>query len=163
MVKEKATIFKRVADVWVKIFAFVLFAAVSINFLEIVMRVFFSASVDLFYDLPAWLTTWSMLMVAGIILLDNEHLCIEALRNQVKGKGGKFLDTVNNLLTILFGAVITYSGIIYVEQLYSFNTVFTRVITIPRWLVELCVPLGMGIFTLCAVIKLVADVRKKLE
>ena len=148
-------------DGWIRFFSYVMFAAITINFLEIVMRVLFNSSVDLLFDLPAWLTTWSMMLISGMILLDNEHLCIEAVRSKMTGKAAKTLDFINNILTIIFAATVTYSGILFVAQLYAFNTAFTRIITIPKWMVESCIPIGMGVFTICAVIKTVQDLKKK--
>ena len=156
--KKRLTVFK---DRWIVFFSYVLFAAITINFLEIVMRVLFNSSIDLMFDLPAWLTTWSMMLIAGMIHLDSEHLCIEAIRSKLTGTPAKLLDFVNNILTTIFAAVVTYSGIMFVKQLYTFNTAFTRIITVPKWMVEICIPIGMGVFTICAIIKTIQDLRKK--
>lgn len=150
-------------NAWVIFFSFVLFGAITINFVEIIMRVLFNFSIDLMYDLPTWLTAWSMILISGVILLDNEHLCIEVLRSKLGAKGKKYLDCINNLLMLIFGATVTYAGFLFTSQLIQFNTAYTRIITIPRWTVEICVPIGMGIFTLCAVIKFIHDVRRKYE
>ena len=155
--------FASLKNAWVIFFSFVLFAAITINFLEIVMRVFFNFSIDLMYDLPTWLTAWSMILISGVILLDNEHLSIEVLRSKLGAKGRKALDFINNLLTLIFGIIVTYAGFLFTSQLIEFNTAYTRIITVPRWAVEICVPIGMGIFTVCAVIKLIHDVRRKYE
>ena len=105
--------FEAFKEAWIKFFSFVLFVAITINFLEIVVRVVFESSIDLMFDLPAWLTTWSMLLIAGFIHLENGHLSIEALSSKVKGKTKKILGVVNNLLTILFAGTITYAGILF--------------------------------------------------
>lgn len=147
-------------DGWIRFFSYVMFIAITINFLEIVMRVLFNASVDLLFDLPAWLTTWSMMLISGMILLDNEHLCIEAIRSKLTGSAAKSLDFINNVLTTLFAATVTYAGVLFTAQLYEFNTAFTRIITIPKWMVESCIPLGMGVFTICAVIKTIQDLKR---
>lgn len=163
MEKPEETSFEKAKRIWVTLFSFVFFAAVSVNFIEIIMRVVFNASVDLLYDIPAWFNTWAMLLVSGVILIDNEHLSIDAIRSKITGKKAKVLDAVNNLLTIIFGGVVTYSGIVFVKQQFTFGTVYTRIITIPSWIVELCVPLGMGLFTVFAVIKFIRDIRRTYQ
>ena len=163
MESEPQSRFEKLKKIWVYFFSFVLFTAISINFFEIVLRVLFNYSIDLMYDLPAWLTAWSMILVSGIILLDNEHLCIEVLRSKMPAKGKRTLDFINNILTLIFGATITYAGFIFTKQLYTFNTTYTRIIAVPKWMVEVCVPLGMGIFSICAVIKLIHDIRRKYD
>lgn len=156
-IKSRIIAFK---EGWIKFFSYVMFIAITINFLEIIMRVFFNYSIDLMFDLPTWLTTWSMMLISGMILLDDEHLCIEAVRSKLTGNTAKTLDFINNILTTIFAAIVAYSGFMFVAQLYRFNTAFTRIITIPKWVVESCIPLGMSVFTVCAIIKTVQDLKK---
>ncbi len=159
---EDKPLSERLKVTYIKYLSYLFFVAVSINFLEIIIRVVFNRSVDLFFDVPTWCTSWVMILASGIILLDNEHLSIDALRHSMRHNVflTKSLDLVNNILTLGFGLVLTVGGILWVKQLYNFGTVYSRSINIPSWLVELCVPLGMGFFSICAVIKLISDLRK---
>lgn len=159
---EERSLSERLKITFIKYLGYLFFIAVSVNFLEIIVRVVFNNSVDLFFDVPTWLNSWVMILASGIILLDNGHLSIDALRHSMGHNIllTKSLDLINNLLTLLFGVVLTVAGTLYVKQLYSFGTVISRSIDIPSWLVELCVPLGMGFFSICAVIKLIRDFRK---
>ncbi len=149
-------------ETYIKYLSYLFFIAVSINFLEIIVRVVFNNSVDLFFDVPTWCNSWVMILASGIVLLDNEHLSIDAVRHKLKHYRllSKSLDLFNNLLTVGFGVVLTVAGIIYVKQLLTFGTVIARSTNIPSWLVEACVPLGMGFFSICAVIKLIRDLRE---
>lgn len=149
-------------ETYIKYLSFLFFIAVSINFLEIVVRVVFNNSVDLFFDVPTWCNSWVMILASGIVLLDNEHLSIDAVRHKLNHYRllSKSLDLFNNILTLGFGVVLTVAGILSVKQLFTFGTVIARSTNIPSWLVEACVPLGMGFFSICAVIKLIRDFRK---
>lgn len=159
---EDKSLLEKLKVTYIKYLGYLFFIAVSVNFLEIIIRVVFNHSVDLFFDVPTWCNSWVMILASGIILLDNEHLSIDALRHSMRHNIllTKSLDLINNLLTLAFGLVLAVAGTLYVKQLYSFGTVYSRSINIPSWLVELCVPLGMGFFSICAVIKLVNDFRK---
>lgn len=42
----------RLKDAWIKFMSLVFFAGLTVNFLEILMRLFFHSSIDLFYDIP---------------------------------------------------------------------------------------------------------------
>ena len=44
-------------------------------------------------------------------------------------------------------------------QCYEFNMNIIRCISVPRWLVESCIPIGMFLFTIFAVYQLVTVVR----
>lgn len=159
---ETSSALSKLRTVYINILSYLFFIAVSVNFLEIIIRVVFNSSIDLFFDVPTWLNSWVMLLVSGIVLLDNQHLSIDAIREKMRNNiaVSKILDLCNNLLTLGFGLVLTYAGIVYVKQLYTFNSVVSRSINVPSWLIESCVPLGMGFFTICAVIKLIKDLRK---
>ena len=49
---------------------------------------------------------------------------------------------------------MTWSGYIFISQCYRFNMKIIRCIPVPRWMVEICIPLGMAVFTLYALIQL---------
>ena len=138
---------RKIIHVWITFWACVFFLGVSINFIEIVTRVFFSASIDLMYDLPVWCTIWSTLMVTGPILIDNEHVSIDAITTHLRGTAKKVILILNALITLAFGIIITISGYIAVTQLYQFGTTYPRSIPIFTWCVEICVPISMFIFS----------------
>lgn len=153
---------KKITHGYIRLLSWLFFIAVTVNFLEIIIRVTFNKSVDLFFDVPTWLNSWVMILASGIVLLENQHLSIDAVRHRLRYNVflTKLLDLINNFLTLGFGLVLTYAGIIYVKQLFLFNTVVSRSINIPSWIVESCVPFGMGLFSICAIIKLVVDLKK---
>ena len=88
------------------------------------------------------------------ILLDGEHVSVDMVRDAVHGKPRKCIEIINCLATIAFGAVVTWSGYIFISQCYRFNMKIIRCIPVPRWMVEICIPLGMAVFTLYALIQL---------
>lgn len=146
---------------WILFWSLVFFLGVFINFLEIILRFFFHYSLDLFYDIPVWCTVWATLLVSGPILLDGEHVSIDALQSLLRGKIKKGFAIFNALIVLLFGGVFTYGGILFISELYRFNTVYTRSISIPSWLIEACVPVGLLIFTICALCDLYRKIMKK--
>lgn len=154
---------KKIIDKWIVFWSFVFFFGVFINFLEIVLRFFFSYSLDLFYDIPVWCTVWATLLVSGPILLEGEHVSIDMLTNKLKGVPKKIVNILNALIVLVFGIIFTYGGYIFIVQLYNFNTTYTRSISVPSWIVEGCVPLGLFIFTCCAVVDLVNKIRSKIN
>ncbi len=145
---------------WIAFWSAVFFIGVFVNFLEIILRFFFSYSIDLFYDIPVWCTVWATLLVSGPILLDGEHVSIDALQSLLKGGVKKAFSILNATIVLVFGIVFTYGGVLFVSELYRFNTVYTRSISVPSWLIEACVPLGLFLFTCCAVYDLYKKIMK---
>ena len=46
------------------------------------------------YDLPVWLTIWAVMMVAGPILPDGDHVSVDMLRNALPGPARKACDII---------------------------------------------------------------------
>ncbi len=138
-----------------------LFVAVSISFAEIITRVVFKTSIDLFFDFSVWITAWAFMLIAGPILPEGVHISIDFLRNKFSGGPRRMLEICLALITLIYGALITWAGILFVQQLYQRQSVFPRYFAIPKWIVELCVPIGMLIFTVYAVMGAVKAIRKR--
>jgi TRAP-type C4-dicarboxylate transport system permease small subunit len=138
-----------------------LFIAVTISMAEIVARVFFQTSIDLFFDFSVWITAWALMLIAGPILPEGGHISIDFLRIKFSGGFRRILEICLALITLAYGALISWAGIMFILQLYQRQSIFPRYIAIPKWFVELCVPIGMIIFTVFAVLELIKSVRKR--
>lgn len=138
-----------------------LFLGVTVNMTEIISRVFFKLSIDLFFDFSIWLTVWAFLLMAGIILPEGGHVAIDAIRLKFKGLPRRILETSLALITFGYGILITWGGIYFIRYLYQKNSVLPRYFQIPQWTVEVCVPISMFIFTIYAGIEVVKAFRKK--
>ncbi|MEW5723706.1 MAG: TRAP transporter small permease [Thermodesulfobacteriota bacterium] len=138
-----------------------LFLAVTVSLVEIVARAGFGLSFDLFFDIPVWLTVWSLLLITGLLLADDEHISINYLRNKLSGRPRWCLEVLLALTSLAYGAFITWGSILFLRQLYAHHEVFPRYFAVPKWIVELCVPIGMMIFTCFALAGLIKAVRRR--
>jgi TRAP-type C4-dicarboxylate transport system permease small subunit len=137
------------------------FVAVIISVTEIVARVFFRFSLDLFFDFSVWITVWAFLLIAGPILPDGDHVSIDFLRQKLDGAPRRVVEVVLAVITLGYGVFITVGGIWFIQQLHAKKALFPRYVPIPMWIVELCVPIGMGIFSLFAVVCLFRALRQR--
>jgi TRAP-type C4-dicarboxylate transport system permease small subunit len=138
-----------------------LFLAVTISMAEIVSRVVFKTSIDLLFDFSVWITVWAFLLIAGPLLPEGGHISIDFIRIKFSGRFRRLLEICLALITLAYGALITWGGIQFLHQLYIRKSIFPRFVPIPKWIVQLCVPIGMLIFTIYAVICLVRAIREK--
>lgn len=138
-----------------------LLIAVSISLLEIVSRLFFNATFDFIIDLSIWFTIWSMLLISGPLLAEKGHVSIDFIRSRMSPGPQRFLDAVNMCMSLVYGAAVTLGGIALIKQLYIRQAVFPRYFPIPKWIVELCVPIGMAIFSIYALFELIRILRKR--
>ena len=128
---------------------------------EVVARVLFRISYDFFFDFAIWFTVWALLLIAGPLLPEGGHVSIDFFRLKLKGFVRLSVELMNALAILAFGSVITLGGIQFVLMLYRSKSVFPRYLPVPMWIVELCVPIGMGIFTGFASLVLYNTVRRK--
>ena len=156
---QKPSFLLRLKRRWIEFWGIVFFIGVGINFAEIVCRSVFHFSLDLMYDIPIWLTIWSVMMLAGPILPDGDHVSVDMVRDHLFGLPRKICEVINCLATIAFGAVITWGGVVFTSQCYTFNMNIIRCVSVPRWLVECCVPIGMFLFMIFAVYQLATVLR----
>lgn len=156
---KKGSWLSRVKRRWSEFWGLVFFLGVLINFMEIICRSVFHFSLDLMYDIPIWLTIWAVMMLAGPILPDGDHVSVDMVRDHLHGLPRKCCEIINCLATIAFGGIITWGGAAFIMQCYEFKMNIIRCISVPRWLVEICVPIGMFFFTIFAVYQLLIILR----
>lgn len=137
-----------------------LFIAVTISLGEIVGRIIFHTTYDFIIDLPVWITVWAMLLIGGVLVAEGGHVSIDFMVNRLKGKARLLLEIFNITATVIYGIAITIGGFTLVRMFYLRETVFPRYIPIPKWIVEFCVPLGMGIFTIISIIEFFKVIKK---
>ena len=128
---------------------------------EIVARVFFHTTYDFVIDFSVWLAVWAVLLLGGPLLAEGGHVSVEFVREKLRGKSRLFLEAFNSLCTLTYGAVIALGGVLLVRSLYVKKAVCPRYFAIPMWVVELCVPIAMLIFTLYAVVEFYKVLRRK--
>lgn len=129
-----------------------LFVGVCISIIEIIMRLFFHLSYDFMTDLSVWFPAWATLLSAGPLLIENDHISIDFFRQRMWGATRLTVELFNGLCAVAFGVGFTWGGIVMIQAYYVRHSVYPRYFPIPTWLVQLCVPIGMGVFSLCALI-----------
>ena len=153
--------FRRVKKIFEDVCGLLLFAAVTLSMVEIFSRVLFKVSVDLFFDFTVWGTVWALMLITGWLIPEGGHISIDFLRIKFSGLPRLLLEIFLALVTLSYGAFVTFGSIIFLRQLFQRGSVFPRQIPIPMWLVELCVPIGMGLFTVFAAVELIKAARRK--
>ena len=161
MSEETNSVWTRVKRGWEVMCGLLLFVAVTVSVAEIVLRVGFHRSIDLFFDFSVWITVWALMLITGLLLPEGGHLSIDFLRHQFRGAWRWLLEVVLALITLGYGLLITYGSILFIQQLYQRQSIFPRYIAVPKWIVELCVPISMGIFSAFAIAGLIRAIRTR--
>lgn len=157
---EKNQRFEKIGRFYYAFFGFVLLAGVSICVLEIIMRTLFNVSYDFMISLSVWLTIWATLMTAGPLLKESGHISIDFIRFNLKGKPRLLVEMFNWTWNMLFGVFTTWGSTVLVYGFYTKHTIYPRYFAIPAWIVQLCVPIGMAIFSIYSVLGIVNVIRE---
>jgi TRAP-type C4-dicarboxylate transport system permease small subunit len=139
---------------------YLLLLGVGVSLAEIVARVIFKMSFDLFFSFTVWISVWSLLLITGFLLPEGGHLSIDFIRHKFRGGRRWCLEIVIASINLGYGLFVAIGGMLYVTQLYERKAVFPNYIPIPQWQVVLCVPLGMAFFSVFALLALVRVIRK---
>ncbi len=158
---KRKTNFVRIKTIFENCCGYLLLIAVFVSLAEIVARLLFNASFDLFFSFTVWISVWSMLLITGLLLPEGGHLSVDFLKQRFSGRSRWLLEVCLSLVTLGYGLFITWGSICFIEQLYQRKSVFPTYVAIPKWAVELCVPIGMFIFSVFALAGLIKTVRKK--
>ncbi|HOO50669.1 MAG TPA: TRAP transporter small permease [Alphaproteobacteria bacterium] len=140
---------------------FFLSMAVLISLYEIVSRVIFKSTYDFIIDFSVWLTVWAMLLMMGPLLAEGGHVSIDYIRDKLHGKARMMLELFNTLCCLIYGLAITWGGIQLVQSLYIRKSVFPRYFAVPMFIIELCVPISMAIFSYFALVEILRVFRPK--
>lgn len=125
----------------------------------IVLRETFGISYDFLVDTCVWLTIWSLLLLSGPLYKEGGHIAIGMVLERLHGKVRLGFDFFNAFCTLLYVAVAAYGGALLIHILYSQDRVYARYIAIPMWMVQICVPIGLFIFT----IYVIADLYRIIQ
>jgi len=134
--------------------------AVGISLMEIVLRIFFAISFDLFFSFTVWTSVWSLLLITGFVLKQDGHVAIDLLRHHLSGRGRWFLEIGIKAINLAYGFFFLASSLMYTYQLYRRQAVFPNYFPIPQWLVVLCVPLSMALFSIFALREFMREIQK---
>ena len=158
---EKDSIAGWAKKIYIGFCGFLLSLAVLISLYEIMSRVIFKTTYDFIIDFSVWLTVWAMLLIMGPLLAEGGHVSIDYVRDKLHGKARVILEVFNTVSCIIYGLAITWGGIHLVHSLYVRKAVFPRYFAFPMYLIELCVPISMAVFTYFALIELYRLIRPK--
>lgn len=149
--KEKGNRVAAIGKLYQKFCGILLSLAVFVCAAEVVSRTLFGISYDFLYTGSIWLVIWSVLLLSGPVLKEGGHINIGFVVDKLKGRLRLSVEVFNSLCILIWGALIAWGGIKLVQLYHTRNMTFALYFPIPMWMVYLCVPLGMVIFTIYAV------------
>ncbi|MDC3423288.1 TRAP transporter small permease [Aquibacillus sp. 3ASR75-11] len=124
-----------------------LIVAVTLTFIEVVLRKFFGSSLGFTQELVVYLLIYTGLIGAAIGVREKVHLGVDLAIKQFPVKWQKGFVIITTMLCVLFTTIITILGIQQVINIALFGQV-TPEMEIPLYVPLLIVPLAFGLMTI---------------
>ncbi|MBP3731247.1 MAG: TRAP transporter small permease [Mailhella sp.] len=153
----------KLLDKFEEITASALLAAMSVVIIvQVVFRYFISYSLDWPEELGRFLFIASVFIGTSYAEQKGKHLSVTILRSSGGAWCKKYLKYVAEIITMLFGALMTVWGVKMVFFVESTNQV-APALQFPMWMLYAVVPLGMFCMTIRSFQRLVAMKRNDAE
>lgn len=93
-----------------------------------------------------------------LLLLQDKHIKVDLLLVRLRGGAARALNLVNELIVLAFALVFLWGGWLFLKRAANFST---AALGIPNWLYYMPAALGMVLFALVAVQRVVRTVRQR--
>lgn len=130
---------------------FCMIASLTICFVEVVTRYFFSYSAYWAQEYVLYFMVWAIFLGTSSVLKKDKHVRLELFVGLMPEKVRKFWDIVCYVIILVFGVFFFISGVQTVRDSYIRHYVSTSLAKTPIWIPQLILPISGVTFTLRAV------------
>lgn len=116
--------------------------AVSLVFLQIVLRTVFDFGLSGLYEIASFCMIWSVFLTAGLGIKRNTHVRVDLLLQVVPPRVAFVLEVAIALLIVTVSLALFVSGWLLVHESVIFGDWTLGTVRIPMWLPQLIMPLG---------------------
>ena len=153
---KKILIYFESLDKLSAIFAgFLMFAALTISFSEIIARYIFEYSFYWAEEISIYLVIWSTFFGACSATQKGEHIRVQIFIRRLNRNVIVKIELVCTVLCIAFSVLLFSSGISLVYEAKSYGTASISLLQAPLYIPYLIVPLGAGLMTLQLLYRLI--------
>ena len=121
--------------------ALVLLAVMLIT-VNAMMRYALNAPINWVDQFSGYFLVYATFLAAPWVLAKRGHVAIDVLRESLGPVGQRRLDVVVNLLGLVYCLAFTWISVLEVVRVYSRNTAFFDVVTVPQWPIYIVIPIG---------------------
>ncbi len=97
-------------------------------------------------------------LAVPLLLLQDKHIKVELLLHRLRGRAARVLNVLNEVIVLGFALVFLWGGWLFLKRAASFGT---AALGIPNWLYYLPAALGMALFALVALQRVLRAARGK--
>lgn len=137
-----------------------LLLAVLLVFAQIVGRSVFGFGLSGLYEIATYFAVCSVFLTASLAIKNNVHIRIDILANMVSPRTAFWLEMVVLLVMASVSAVLTWSGVLLVQESLMLGERTIGAVELPVWAMQLILPMAGGLMLLRTLQRFSTLVRK---
>ena len=119
---------------------------------QVTARNVFDAGLPWAEELARYAGLGVVYLAAPLLLLHGKHIKVDMVVDKVHGTAGRVLRVVNEFIVLAFALAFLWGGWLFMQRAAHFST---AALAIPNWLYYMPATLGMVLFALVAVVRVV--------
>ncbi len=112
-------------------------------------------------EFAAWAMASSIFLALPYTMLRGEHIRVSLILQFLPKRLHKPYELVATLIALVISAWMSYYVVEFVYESYLFNDVSQGIVTVPMWIPQFGMPIGLCIFTLMLLRRLICCVRNQ--
>jgi len=125
-----------------------LVAITILVFVDIITLKLFDYSLSWIFEVNEYSLLFITFLGAAFVLRRDEHIKLDLVLNLLSNKQRRIVEIVNSFIGMIISLIVTVAGFIATMSLYERNIISEGVISIPRYLIVIIIPIGLLFITI---------------
>jgi C4-dicarboxylate transporter DctQ subunit len=147
-----------IESVLIPVSNFLLISIVAMIFVDVIARYFFGLTFGFLEDFSTLSQLWYIFILAGVVTKARKHIAVDMLPGRLSKRKKKAWLIYADIMTLIFAIVICWSGVEVVQNLREIGATSSTAITVPEWIVRLCIPIGAAFIAFFGIERLAKDI-----
>lgn len=117
-------------------------------FIDVITLQIFDFSLSWIFEVNEHLLLFITFLGATFVLRRNEHIKMDLILNLLNKKQTRVVELVNSLVGMIVSLIMTVTGFMTTMNLYEKNILTEAVLSIPRFLIVMIIPIGFLFLTI---------------
>src|SRR5690625_4270849 len=137
-----------IIDIMAVIGRLLLVAITILVFVDIITLKLFDYSLSWIFEVNEYSLLFITFLGAAFVLRRDEHIKLDLVLNLLSNKQRRIVEIVNSFIGMIISLIVTVAGFIATMSLYERNIISEGVISIPRYLIVIIIPIGLLFITI---------------
>ena len=128
-------------------------------FTEVVSRYIFGQSHGFMEEFSKWSQIWITYLMLAVVEKGRRHITVDVLFRRLPTRYQTILLVTIDIITLFFAIALVWSGVEFCQIVKALDYTTALEISVPMWIVRLCVPIGGIFLAFFSFEHLISDIR----